>query len=824
MPGGHHPSSRPAPGRLTSTLDVSPHETLTPAHRGLTTEEVERRRIAGQVNEVPDRTSRTYREIVRSNILTRFNAIISVLAAVILIFGDLIDAVFALVMVLNAGIGIVQEARAKQTLDRLKVLIAPTTIVVRDGRDLEVAPSALVLGDLIRLRPGDQVPVDADVLDSIALEVDESALTGEADPVPKRPGDEVRSGSAILAGTAEVVATRVGGDAWVHQLVAQAKEFVLTTSEIRSGVDRLLRVVSWMIGPLAALLLWSQLRGAERFEDGLVSAVAGVVGLVPQGLVLLVSMAMAVAILRLSRNHVVVQELHAVEGLARVDVLCVDKTGTLTTGRFDLDDIITLDSDIDVRGGLGALTASEVSPTASTRILADVLEVPQGWDPVEHVAFSSARKWSATTFRDRGTWVIGAPEILMDAAGSPPDARERELVAQLTSEAKRVLLVATSAAPLDGEPELPPTLRPVGLVVLVEQLRVDAAEIMDYFAQQQVVVKIISGDSASTVSAVAKRLGIDGAEQHIDLREVRADTLDELVEETTVFGRVQPEQKRQLVETLQRAGHTVAMTGDGVNDIPALKTADIGIAMDTATSATKSVAQLVLLDGRFDRLPHVVAEGRRVVANMERVSSLFITKTVYAAIFALAIGVSGAVFPFLPRHMSLVSELTIGAPAFLLSFRAADEPCRTGYLRRVLRFSIPAGIVVSAVTLVTYWTMRSGPIETSLEEARTASTFVLTTIAFWVLYRLIRPIDRYDALLLVAFIAIFVAVITAAPTRTFYALDWPSVTAIVAVTAIMAGSIVLLEVVLHWLPPERWAWLTRLTGSAPTETRPAPPS
>lgn len=786
-----------------------------PARQGLTTEEVERRRIAGHANEVPDRTSRTYRGIVRSNILTRFNAIISVLAAVILIFGDPIDAVFAVVMVLNAGIGIVQEARAKRTLDRLKVLIAPTTIAVRNGVDLAVEPSSLVLDDLIRLRPGDQVPVDADVIESLALEVDESALTGEADPVPKRPGDEVRSGSAVLAGTALVVATRVGNDAWVHQLVAQAKEFVLTTSEIRSGVDRLLRFVSWMIGPLAVLLLWSQLRGAEQFEDGMVSAVAGVVGLVPQGLVLLVSMAMAVAILRLSRNHVVVQELHAVEGLARIDVLCVDKTGTLTTGRFVLDDIVTLDPDVDVRRGLGALTASEVSPTASTKMLAEILRAPTGWVPIQHVAFSSARKWSATTFQDRGTWVIGAPEVLMDAANSPHDARERELVTQLANDAKRVLLVAASPAALDGEPQLPPELRPVGLVVLVEQLRRDAAEIMDYFAQQQVTVKIISGDSAATVSAVADRLGIAGADRHVDLRNAASDMFDALVEDATVFGRVLPEQKRELVEALQRSGHTVAMTGDGVNDIPALKTADIGIAMDTATPATKSVAQLVLLDGRFDRLPNVVAEGRRVVANMERVSSLFITKTVYAAIFALAIGFSGAVFPFLPRHMSLVSELTIGAPAFLLSFRAAGEPCRPGYLRRVLRFSIPAGIVASTVTLVTYWTLRSGPIEASLDEARTASTFVLTTIAFWVLYRLIRPIDRFDALLLIAFIAIFITVITAAPTRQFYALDWPSLGAIVAVTAIMAGSIVLLEIVLRWLPPERWTWLTRLTGVTP---------
>lgn len=524
---------------------------------------------------------------------------------------------------------------------------------------------------------------------------------------------------------------------------------------------------------------------------------------------------MAVAIIRLSRNHVVVQELHAVEGLARIDVLCVDKTGTLTTGRFDLDEIVTLDSGTDVRRGLGALMAAEVSPTASTRMLAEILQAPPGWEARQQVAFSSARKWSATTFEDRATWVIGAPEVLMDAAGSPPDAPVRELVARLTSEAKRVLLVATSPAPLGSEPELPPSLQPVGLVVLVEQLRPDAAEIMDYFERQRVTVKIISGDSAATVSAVAQRLGIVGADRHVDLRDVPSDELGSWATEATVFGRVLPEQKRALVEELQRSGHTVAMTGDGVNDIPALKKADIGIAMDTATPATKSVAQLVLLDGRFDRLPHVVAEGRRVVANMERVSSLFVTKTVYAAIFVLAIGVSGAVFPFLPRHMSLVSELTIGAPAFLLSFRAADQPCQPGYLRRVLRFSIPAGIVASAVTLATYWTMRSGPIETTLEEARTASTLVLTTIALWILYRLIRPIDRFDAILLTTFVSIFAGLVVAPPSRGFYALDWPPATGTAMVAAISAGSIVGLEIVLCWLPPQKWRWLTHLTGDTP---------
>ncbi|MEL6893179.1 MAG: HAD-IC family P-type ATPase, partial [Actinomycetota bacterium] len=543
------------------------------------------------------------------------------------------------------------------------------------------------------------------------------------------------------------------------------------------------------------------------------SAVAGVVGLVPQGLVLLVSMAMAVAIVRLARHHVVVQELHAVEGLARIDVLCVDKTGTLTTGRFRFEEIIPLGLDLaEARDAIGAYVASEATPTSSTRVLAEELPAPSGWDAAEHVAFSSARKWSATTFVGRGTWVLGAPETVLDTMPVSRRGAAPEIVAGLASDAKRLLLAAHTDEQLGDDGELPGGLRPAALVVLSEELRGDAAEILGFFARQHVDVKIISGDSEATVSAVARRLGIDGADRSVDLRHVEPDDLARVTDEATVFGRVLPEQKREIVGALQSAGHTVAMTGDGVNDIPALKSADTGIAMDTATPATKSVAQLVLLDGRFDRLPHVVGEGRRVVANMERVSSLFVTKTVYATIVALFIGVSGSVFPFLPRHLSLVSELTIGIPAFLLSFRAADRPTRPGYLRRVLRFAIPAGIVAATVTLVAYWLIRAEPIHAAQAEARTASTLALVSIALWILYRLMRPLDRYEGLLLGALIAAFLAIIGAGPTREFYALDWPPWFGVGLVAGVVFGSIVLLETLLRWVRPQEWAWLERLVG------------
>jgi cation-transporting ATPase E len=762
--------------QLTTGDDAAPSVAA-----GLSLAEVAERRAAGQVNVQPQRSSRSYADIVRANVLTRFNAIITVLAAVVLTVGHPIDAIFAGVMVLNSLIGILQEARAKRTLDRLQIMITPTVTAIRDGEPVALPPAELVTDEVVRLTAGDQVPVDGTVLESDGFEVDESALTGEADAIAKDVGAEVRSGSVVVGGAGVVRATAVGEDAWIHQLLTQAKEFGMATSELRRGVDRILSAVSWIIVPIAALLLWSQLRDDADVQEGLVSAVAGVVGLVPQGLVLLVSAALAVAVLRLAREQVVIQELHAVEGLARIDVFCVDKTGTLTTGEMNLDRIELLGTptggqddaavaaEDEVRLALAALAANESAPTATLTAAAGDT-APPDWRCVAHVPFNSARKWSGATFEPGGSWIVGAPEVLL--GDSHPGVRDR--LGELTEDARRVVLVARSDSTLDRDGAAPADLAPVALVVIAEELRSDAADTMRYFADQGVTVKIISGDNPATVSAVARRLGIDGADDLLDLRDVDlagdADTVDAQVNATTVFGRVQPQQKRQLVEILQRQGHSVAMTGDGVNDIPALKQADVAIAQNTATAATKAVSQLVLLDGRFDRMPAVVLEGRRVITNMERVSALFVTKTVYAATFAIVIGIWGAAFPFLPRHLSLVSETTIGIPAFALSFRAADRPYRPGYLRRVLRFAVPAGLVTAAIVLAGYGIVR-GLTDATLDEARTASTLLLLAVALWVLLVLMEPVDRTDGLILTAMITLAGLIVATPIGRRFYALD-----------------------------------------------------
>jgi magnesium-transporting ATPase (P-type) len=794
---------------------------------GLTSSEVQRRRLAGQTNTIELKTSRSVSDIVRANVLTRFNAIIVALLVVVLVYGDPIDAMFGFVMVFNSLIGIVQEVRAKRSLDALRVLVVPEIGVYRDGRRRTVAPADLVLGDVLHLESGDQIPVDGPVLDSQGLEVDESALTGESIPVDKPAGSEVLSGSFVVAGSAVIEAGKVGADSWVNQLTREAKGFVLTHSELRTGIHRLLGVVAWLLPPLTAMLLWSQLRSESNLADGMVSAVAGVVSLVPQGLVLLISMAMAVAVIRLSRNKVVTQELAAVEGLARVDTLCVDKTGTLTTGRLTVDHVEVVDdawSEAGVIEGLSALVELEAARSATTEAITAAVGPGPGWTVSEVVAFSSVRKWSAARFDGHGVWILGAPEILLDATPIRPatDAaadrirhRVRHRVDELTGRAQRVLLMAWAEGELTdelGREALPADITPIGFIALKEEVRPDAAATMEYFRRQNVEIRVISGDNPRTVTAVATEIGIPGADRYIDMRTVTS--IADIPPDTVVFGRVLPEQKRDLVRFLQEQGHTVAMTGDGVNDIPSLKASDIGIAMNTATPATKATAQLVLLDGRFDRLPVVVAEGRRVIANMERVSSLFITKTVYASLLIVTVSLAVIPFPFLPRHLSLIAAVTIGIPAFVLSFRASNEPCRPGYLRRVLRFSIPAGIVAATATLAAYWGVRSPLSDADLDQARTAATITLTLTGLWIVYRLVRPVDAVSGGLLLVLAAGFGALLMPSPLSEFYALPLPPVRVLAVIVGVLMLIIAALEVLLSVM--DRYSLVDRLLGeSAP---------
>jgi len=777
-------------GAATAARFGTPRPELVTGSAGLTAAEVADRVARGATNDAGDRTSRTYGEIVRANVLTRFNAILGTMLVIILAVGDIRDSLFGIILVANSAIGIIQEVRAKRTLDRLAVLAAPFARVVRDGSVTECAVEAVVLDDLVDLRTGDQVPADGIVAESAGLEIDESLLTGEADPIDKRPGDEVLSGAIVVAGSGRFQATRVGAEAYARTIATEARRFTLVRSELVGGINRLLRYIQFALFPVAAVLLARQLAKTD-LDDALVALVSAVVGMVPEGLVLLTSLAFGIAAVTLARRKVLVQELPAVEGLARVDVVCLDKTGTLTEGDVGFDRLEVLDGvDADaVAAALGAL-ADDENANATLQAVGAAFPPPAGWVRDGAVPFSSARKWSAAGFGAAGWWIIGAPEMVCPDAADPARRRADTIAAT----GCRVLLLAhAGAAPTDEA--LPAGVTPRALVLLEERVRPDARDTLRYFADQGVALKVISGDNPRTVGAVAARVGLPGADGPVDARELPDDpeALADVVEHRTVFGRVTPQQKRAMVTALQARGHVVAMTGDGVNDALALKDADIGVAMGSGAAATRAVAQLVLLDGRFATMPGVVAEGRRVIANIERSANLFVTKTVYAILIAVVVAALGWKYPYLPRQLTIVSTFTIGIPGFFLALAPNTRRYVPGFLERVMAFTLPAGAIAAALSLSAFglaYYVEDLPLRT----ARTCATVALVAVGLWVLVCLARPFNWWRTLL-VAAMAGSVGVILAVPAlRAFYALRIPDTTVLAELVVIGVVAVVAIEI------------------------------
>jgi cation-transporting ATPase E len=746
---------------LTPTADgrTSTTDGGTSAVDGLTSAQV----AVAQVNHVPRRSSRSLSAIFRANVLTLFNLVIGVLWALILIFGEWQDSLFGLVIVANSLIGIVQELRAKRMLDRLAVIDEAPVRVRRDGEEQEVEPHQVVLGDLILLGPGDHLLVDGEVVASDGLEVDESLLTGEADPVRKRPGDQVLSGSFAVAGSGAFVATKVGTDAYAVKLAEEAAKFHLAHSELRAGVANFIKYITWLVIPIGALLICSQVRNSVDFGTAITGAVAGIVTMIPEGLVLMTSIAFAVGVVRLGRRKCLVQELPAIEGLARVDVLCLDKTGTLTAGGMELGEVLPLREGEPIGAALAAVAGLDAQPNATARAVKERYPAARdGWVVRNSVPFSSARKWSGGDFGERGVWVLGAPDVLMN------DGEAYHRAAELAATGARVLALCRADGLPTGDGAM--ALEPVALVTLNQRIRPDARETLRYFAEQGVTVKVISGDNPKAVSAIATALGIPDGDRSIDARTLPddPDALGELLAAHTVFGRVSPQQKRAFVTALRARGHTVAMTGDGVNDVLALKDADLGIAMGAGSPATKAVAQVVLLDDKFATLPHVVAEGRRVLANIERVSNLFLTKTFYAIVLSLAVGVAGVMFPFAPRHSTLVNALTIGVPVLFLALAPTSERSRPGFVPRVLRFAVPAGVLCAGAVLVSFWAAHSE--QSTLAADQTAATIALFLTTWWVLVLIARPLNWWRVVLVGAMAALFGIGLTLPFVREFFAL------------------------------------------------------
>lgn len=739
------------------------------SEQGLTQSEVFDAVNRGFVNVTNNRTSRSVLSIVRANVFTLFNAIIFAAMVVVLATGSWKDAVFGFVILINTGIGVVTELRAKRTLDRLSILVASKSIVRREGKNVYVDHSGIVLGDLLWVRSGDQVPADANVVKSWGLEMDESMLTGESVTVRKAADDFVYSGSTAVSGVALMRVTAVGDNSYASKLAAQAKVYTKTISDLSRGINTILKWMTIVVVPLCVLLVWSQINKVGGFavalqtgqwKSAVVSAVAGVVGMIPEGLVLLTSLNFAVAAMRLARKKTLVQELESVETLARVDCLNLDKTGTITDGgiAFVGVDLIGDDSNRLVNQALFDLS-NEENPNATGSAIMEGLKnqgVSSSSSVSARLPFSSARKWSAIRYALKDgrfeTWYMGAPEVLATAicsressavfsdlrgsiapavaeggisdsavSGDSPfgnchltDSFKQILnrVNEYAQQGNRVLLLAvaysdsgdSNNATFSSSPVVSTSARPVALVRCSEKIRADARQTLAWFRQQGVRCRVISGDNPTTVASVAEKVGLTGDSKPVsmDARQLPTDInqLAEVLENVDVLGRVLPDQKKAIVQALHSKGHVVAMTGDGVNDTLALKEADLGVAMGNAAPAAKAVAQVVLVDSRFSHLPDVVAKGRQVMANMERVAGLFLVKTVYSALISAGVVLLGLNFPYLPRHITYIGSLTIGIPAFLLALAPNTRRYVPGFLHRVVRFALPNGIAVAVSVLV----------------------------------------------------------------------------------------------------------------------------
>lgn len=805
---------------------------------GLTPKEVVQRIESGQSNAVKTSTSRSVQDIVRANVFTLFNGIIFAAMVLVLITGSWRDAVFGFVIIINTGIGIVTELRAKRTLDKLSILVASEFLVRRDGKDVEVSHNEIVLDDLLWIRAGEQVPADGQIIQTWGLELDESMLTGESRTVRHKVGEQVYSGATAVSGMALVKVNAVGSHSYAATLTAQAKVYKKTVSDLNKGINTILKFMTFLVVPLCILLILSQIHtvggwgtalSTGEWRQAVVSAVAGVVGMIPEGLVLLTSLNFAVAAMRLARHNTLVQELESVETLARVDALNLDKTGTITDGGIAFNRLVMLGS-ANVTAEQAATQSlydccNEEQPNGTGQaVLAGLKAQGYGAGAVEsRVPFSSARKWSAVR-KSGETWYMGAPEVIISALeGDYSSVLQR--VNEYANDGNRVLLVARSTAPLSprsglrgaveganvsDDPQLDPKAEPVALVLCSEKIREDAERTLAWFREQGVRCRVISGDNPVTVGAIARRVKLTGDHEPVamDARELPEDVneLARVLENVDVLGRVLPDQKKAIVQALHTQNHVVAMTGDGVNDALAIKEADLGIAMGNAAPATKAVAQVVLVDSKFSHLPDVVARGRQVMANMERVASLFLVKTVYSALISFGVVLTQIPYPYLPRHITYIGALTIGMPAFILALAPNTRRYIPGFLKRVVTFALPGGIATALSVLLASWTLPNVMgwdvvnNDADLSALRATSAIILFLMGVFVLARVARPLNSWRGALVAGFAAAGIIGAFIPFVANFFALILPTGTTLVA-TLIALGGAAMFFVICLWLAP-----------------------
>lgn len=834
------------------TRDRAPLRTPAPEQlleRGLSSQEVEQRQQAGLVNHQNDATSRSTLTIVRTHLFTIFNLVLGLCGLAVILVGSWLDTLFLLAAIANVIIGFTQEYSAKKQLDRIALLRRDPVRVLRDGQISKVGMDQLVQDDIVLLTRGDQVPADGLVLSSDGLDLDESLLTGENDPVGKKPGDAVLSASSVIGGSGKVQLTAVGAASRAAKITAEARQFTTIHSELRAGMERVVKWITFALLPIIAIVLNGQMVAAGgwqvavesgAWQGALITAVSSVAAMVPQGLALMTTISFAVASVKLAKTEVLIQEQPAVEVLARVDTVCFDKTGTLTEGGVRFEAVRTLSGQVLELG-----TSSKTGQDAAPHSPAPGWDAALGWfgadenanptaaalkEPFEGAAgaaapsgsrlpvatgvlpFSSALRFSGVEFATTGAWVLGAPEALLPA-GSP----EQELAGELAASGLRTLVLAHAPALARDsgqkvKAEIPVDLEPQLFVIFREQVRAEAPETLAYFASQGIDLKVFSGDNPRTVAVAAKEAGMDVSAGAVD-----ASTLPEegaeLAEATlthSVFGRVSPEQKKNMVLALQAEGRTVAMTGDGINDALALKYADLGIAMGNAAPATKAVSRLVLLDGRFDRLPGVLAEGRKIIANIERVTNLFLTKTAFAILLGVTLGLLCWNFPFLPRQYSTADLLIVGGPAFFITMLPNKRRYIPGFLGRALHYAIPAAIIIAAALVFVNGYGRA--LGESTAHLQTATFLTLVLMGVYNISTVLRPLRPVGLAIVGAMYAGLALALLLPPSLWYHQFAMPQGAYLLAVLATSTLGCLMIEANLRlhnaWLKAKHTAVLT----------------
>lgn len=804
---------------------------------GLSSAQVQQRRDAGLTNTQDHSSSRSTLTIIRTHLFTLFNLVLGLCGLVVVLLGRWLDTLFLLAAIANVVVGFVQEFSAKRKLDQIALLRRDPVTVIRDGRSQSIGLEDLVQDDVVVLKRGDQVPADATVLTSDGLDLDESMLTGENDAVAKRPNDTVLSGSAVVGGSGRVQVFAVGSTSHAAKLATEAKQFSVIHSELRESMERVVKWITWALIPIIAVVLngqmvafggWSQAWHSGAWQDAAVVAVSSIASMIPQGLALMTTISFATAAVKLAQDEVLIQEQPAVEMLARVDVVCFDKTGTLTEGGVRFNKLLPLhavaeDEDaarltpaaIEALGWFGA--DENANPTALA-LGEEFTETPSS-QPSGQIAFNSAMRFSAVEFADSGTWILGAPEALL-----PADSSERSNARELAASGLRTM-VLSHAPHLEHDSNgavltrMPHGAEPLCFVTFREQVRKEAPATLNYFREQGIDLKVLSGDNPHTVAAAAEQAGMDVSRGAIDTSQLPDDgpELEEAVLSHAVFGRVNPQQKKNMVLALQRHGKTVAMTGDGINDALALKHADLGIAMGNAAPATKAVSRMVLLDGRFDRLPSVLGQGRKIIANIERVTNLFLTKTGFAILLGITLGLLCWKFPFLPRQYSTADLLIVGGPAFFITMFPNTRRYVSGFLSRALHYALPTAVIITVMLVALNFKGRAMGQEITLEQLQTATFITLVIMGVYNIATVIRPLKLYQVGLIAAMyvgmmLAILVPILSA-----YHQFQVPTGELLAWSVGLGIAGIALIEINLHL----HHRWMARKHPDAVEATRQA---